>query len=278
MNNVNLRYRSLPFLLSLCAIASLGDGVSAQEQTTTTFNEPIKTPEISSPECPPDRTSQRIQLFYYRQATNIVKVLKDIPSLKECLVIANYSEDSIILSGPGKLIKNAYQVIASIDLPLTGIDMQMWGIQISSNNPEDLAEVMVQIREEINLTQLLLRDTFAVLKQSLRDIQEEEKEIFDDEFKFLVDKKLGYSSNLDVNRPLSLIDLVLSGDAVKGSEALKFNQKLYDALMNFMKEDKRYERYLAAMKKKDRPPFDRFFRSRGLKPKCITYEEPKKQK
>ena len=276
-------YRSLPFLLSLCAIASLGDGLSAQAQTTTTFNEPITTSEISSseissPECPPDRTSQRIQLFYYRQATNIVKVLNAVSSLEKCLVIANYSEDSIILSGPEKLIKQAYRVIASIDLPLTGIDMQMWGIQISSHDPQDLAEVMSQIREEINLTQQLLRDTFVVLKQSLRNLQKKDNSeiALDSEFLNLIEE-LGYQSFVNVNRPLSLIDVVLSGNAIVGSEALKFNQVLYDKLMMLMQKDQRYEKYLAAMKEKGRPPFDRFFRSRGLKPKCITYEEPKKQ-
>ena len=278
---MNIRYHSFSWLLSLCTFAALGAGLSHQAQAktlqpaTTTFNRSTKAIAISLPKCPPNTNivSQRIQLFYYRQATNISKVLKAIPSLK-CLVIANYSEDSIILSGSQDLIEKAYQVIASIDLPLPGIDMQMWGIQISSDNPEELAEVMSHIREEINLTQQLLQDTFAIIKQSLRDIREQENSniALDPEFENLV-ASLGYKSFLNANRPLSLIDVVLSGNAVASSEVLQFNQALYDKLMVLMNKDRRYEKYLAAMKEKDRPPFERYFRSRGLRPECQKYEE-----
>ncbi|MDJ0536112.1 MAG: hypothetical protein QNJ70_27095, partial [Xenococcaceae cyanobacterium MO_207.B15] len=147
---MNIRYPIIACLVSLNAIALWVNSLSAQEATITA-NESIITPKIASSEClpNPNLVSQRIQLFYYRQATNIVNILRAIPSLK-CLVIANYSEDSIILSGQPDLIQQAYQVIASIDLPLPGIDMQMWGIQISSDDPEDLAQVMSHIREEIN--------------------------------------------------------------------------------------------------------------------------------
>ena len=278
---MNIRYRGFSLLLGICTFASLGSGFSNQAQAkiakpaTTTFDRLTKASAISLSECPLNTQiiSQRIQLFYYRQATNIAKVLKAIPSLK-CLVIANYSEDSIILSGRKDLIEKAYQIIASIDLPLQGIDMQMWGIQISSDDPENLAEVMFQIREEINLTQELLRDTFLVLKQSLRDLQEKENSdiAFDLEFHSLVDS-LGYESFLNANRPLSLIDIVLSGNAVASSAVLKFNQALYDKLMVLMKQDRRYEKYLAALEEKNRPPFARYFRTRGLRPQCEQYKE-----
>ncbi|MGK7947572.1 MAG: hypothetical protein AB4368_01875 [Xenococcaceae cyanobacterium] len=276
---MNIRYPIIAFLVSLNAIASLGNSLYAQEPTITA-KESIITPETSSAECLPNANlvSQRIQLFYYRQATNIVNILRAIPSLK-CLAIANYAEDSIILTGQQDLIEKAYQVIASIDLPLPGIDMQMWGIQISSDDPGDLAQVMSQIREEINLTQQLLQDTLAVLKQYVRNIpQEESLDIaFELEFQGLINS-LGYESFLNLNRPLSLIDIVLSGDAVSSAEdSLKFNQVLYSHLIEFMNQDPRYEKYLAAMKEKGRPPFDRFFRSRGLQPKCAKYQDLKKQ-
>ena len=283
---MNRYYRKLSFFLILGAIALLGDDLPTHAQTITlkqetttetrTFYRPILVSESAPPQClNNEEASQRIQLFYYRQATKIATVLKAIPSLK-CLVIANYSEDSIILNGPTNLVESAYRVIASIDLPLPGIDMQMWGIQISSDNPEALAEVMSEIREEINLTQQLLRDTFTVLKENIRKKRENNPDIFDNDFVQLIEN-LGYRSSISFNRPLSLIDVVLSGDAVEGSEALKFNQDLFSELMKFMEEDPRYQYYLAAMNEKERPPLDRFFRSRGLKPECIIYEEPKKQ-
>ncbi len=276
---MNIRYPIITFLVSLNAIALLGNGLEAQEPTIIA-NESINTPKISSSEClpNPNLVSQRIQLFYYRQATNIVNILRAIPSLK-CLVIANYSEDSIILSGQPDLIQKAYQVIASIDLPLPGIDMQMWGIQISSDDPEDLAQVMSHIREEINLTQQLLQDTFTVLKQYLRNIPKEDSLdiAVDLEFQSLINS-LGYDSFLNTNRPLSLIDIILSGNAIGTAEdSLKFNQALYSNLIEFMNQDPRYEKYLAGMKEKGRPPFDRFFRSRGLQPKCAKYQDIKKQ-
>ena len=276
---MNSRYFMIAFLVGLNTIAPLGNSLSAQEPTIT-GNESMITPESSSSECLPnaDLVSQRIQLFYYRQATNIVSILRAIPSLK-CLAIANYSEDSIILSGQQDLIEKAYQVIASIDLPLPGIDMQMWGVQISSDDPGDLAQVMTQIREEINLTQQLLQDTLAVLKQYLRNIPQEESLSIavDLEFQSLINS-LGYESFLNLNRPLSLIDIVLSGDALASAEdSLQFNQALYSNLIEFMNQDPRYAKYLAAMKEKGRPPFDRFFRSRGLQPKCTKYEDLKNQ-
>ena len=281
---MNRYYRKISFSVILGVITLLGNELSTQAQTiaskqeTITFDKIIATSETSPPQCLDNevsQVSQRIQLFYYRQATKIAAVLKAIPSLK-CLVIANYSEDSIILNGSRNLVESAYRVIASIDLPLPGIDMQMWGIQISSDNPKVLAKVMSEIREEINLTQQLLRDTFTVLKENIRKTRENNPEIFDNDFVQLIED-LGYSSSISVNRPLSLIDVVLSGEAVKGSEAIKFNQDLYSELIKFMEKDPRYKYYLASMKEKKRPLFDRFFRSRGLKPECISYEEPNNQ-
>ena len=278
--------RKLSFFLSLGAIALLGGGLPAQAQKikeTTIFATETKTYEGSAPKqqsasanCKNgEQASQRIQLFYYRQATKIATVLRAIPSLK-CVFIASTSEDLIILSGNKESIKEAYQVIASIDLPLPGIEMQMWGIQISSNNPKDLAKVMTQIREEINLTQQLLRYTFDVLKENIRKKRKNNSETFDNDFEELIDN-LGYRSSISVNRPLSLIDVVLSGNAVKASEALNFNQDLYSEIINFMEKDPRYQNYLAAIKEKGRLPLARFFRSRGLKPECITYKAPQKQ-
>ena len=305
---MNIFYRNLSFILSLGAIALLGGGLPAQAQTikettiteteTTTYEGEKPKSESSAPKCenPSEPASQRIQLFYYRQATNLISILKAIPSLK-CLVIASSSEDLIILNGEKDLIKEAYRVIASIDLPLPGIEMQMWGIQISSDDPKDLAKVMTQIREEINLTQQLIQDTFVVIKQHLRDERETNKNIpgcgqeetvypqnisepdciFDPKLDKLLIKDMGYGAALSSNRPLSLIDVVLSGDGAQ--KPVEFNQKLHSKLMELMQKDKRYEKYLAAMKKKSRPPFDRFFRSRGLKPKreCKILKDPKKQ-
>ena len=110
---MNRYYRKLSFFLILGAIALLGydlpthaQAVTSKQETTTetkTFYRPILASETSSLHClNNEEASQRIQLFYYRQATKIATVLKAIPSL-ECLVIANYSEDSIILNGPKKL-------------------------------------------------------------------------------------------------------------------------------------------------------------------------------
>ncbi len=76
---MNSRYFMIAFLVSLNTIAPLGNSLSAQEPTIT-GNESIITPESSSSECLPSANlvSQRIQLFYYRQATNIVNTHRSL--------------------------------------------------------------------------------------------------------------------------------------------------------------------------------------------------------
>ena len=52
----------------------------------------------------------------------------------------------------------ARRIISMLDLPLPGVNMQMWGIQISSRKPDDMAEVMRRVRDEIDRTQQAVRD------------------------------------------------------------------------------------------------------------------------
>ncbi|VEP14268.1 exported hypothetical protein [Hyella patelloides LEGE 07179] len=151
--------------------------------------------------------TQRIELHYVRDAANVIPMLQEI---KNKLALDNLEvyrrgevDNEIILYGLEKERQCAYRIIAAIDLPRPGINMQMWGIQIStdkSKGQEALNEVMPEVRDRINLTQQLVRDTFAVIQgYAINQINEDK---IDSDFKSIVDQ-LEYDVIFDTTRPLS---------------------------------------------------------------------------
>jgi hypothetical protein len=80
------------------------------------------------------------------------------------------ADDAIILYGSKAERKNAHRIIATLDLPRPGINMEMWGIQISSRNPDQMSKVMGEVRKEINQTRQLLQETYEHMQQLARDI------------------------------------------------------------------------------------------------------------
>ena len=82
--------------------------------------------------------------------------------------------------------------------------MEMWGILISSDNPQQLAEVMGRVNKEIDKTQKLLRETYKKLEEEARNIT------IDPNYKKVFEEDLGYKSALDPDRSsLSMIDILL---------------------------------------------------------------------
>ena len=223
----------------------------------------------------PKLGSQRIELHYVRDAANITTMLQGI---KDKLALNNLEiyqrgeiNNEIILYGAEEERKCAYRIIAAIDLPRPGINMQMWGIQIStdkSSGQKALNEVMPQVRDRINLTQQLVRDTFVTIQSYATNRR------IDTDFKSIV-KRLGYEDLFDTTRPLSLLDIVIMANSAK--KPLEFNKGLFKELMRTMEADDRYEPYLEAMKAKERPPFESFFRSRGLEPECVSEDVARKE-
>lgn len=213
--------------------------------------------------------AQRIGLHYVRDAQNISSILQRIRK-KLGMTYLDVSTRSnvnneIVLFGPSTERECAHRIIAALDLPLPGINLQMWGIQIStrkSKGRKALAEVMPEVRDQINLTQQLVRDNFAVIQTYTRDQMDSES--IDLEFKKIVGD-IRYEIVFNGGRPLSLLDIVMIGSSTK--EPVKFYDGLFQEMIGNM--DDRYTIYLKVMREKERPPFESFFRSRGLTAKCV---------
>ncbi|MBN4006707.1 hypothetical protein [Nostoc sp. LPT] len=264
--------RQLSFLLSLGAIAVLGGDLSAQAQKPTTF--PNQTMPMA--ENRKGKGSQSIKLYYVHNVDALKELLNNVnKNEKWGLTIGTSTEantdNEIILYGSKEARNSAYRLIAGIDLPRPGIKMEMWGIQISSNNPEKLAEVMSKVRQEINQTQQLVRETYALVEQYAKEKIDEKD--FDPQFKKLIDN-LGYKSALSKNRPLSLTDIVLRLVAAETKHNDK-TKEIANELTQFVQDDPRYEDYLKVLRKQRRQPLERFFSTRGLKPMCRDEKETK---
>ena len=209
-----------------------------------------------------------------RQATNINTILTAIatptPSVLNGLIIRNATEDEIILYGPCKKRRQASRIIATLDLPRPGIMMEMWGIQITSKNPDNMSQAMALIRQEINRTQQAVRETYSALESLTR--QHIPYTELHPQFLKVLEEDLGYRSALSADHRLSLVDILLRMVAAKdpGSATVK----IADGLDRWLRT--RHSTYTDELNKRSgkvknqktavevRTPFERFFGERGL--------------
>lgn len=211
---------------------------------------------------------QKIKLYYLREASKISTVLNAVAKQENSqlkgLVITNVTEDEIILYGPKTQREHAYQIIATLDLPRPGINMEMWGIQISSRKPDEMARVMPEVREEINRTQEAVRDTYSQLQKLARE--EIRKGDLDADFSRVLVTDLGYESALDAARPLSIADILLRMIAAKQSGIA--TARIANGLDAWLRGSN-YQDYVAELNTGSNPqrkvPFERFFKARGLR-------------
>ncbi|HKG60498.1 MAG TPA: hypothetical protein VKB05_12125 [Pyrinomonadaceae bacterium] len=216
---------------------------------------------------------QRIKLYYMRAGTQIKQVLTDAAKAEgplKGLIVNSPAEDEIILYGPAKQRSYARRIIATLDLPRPGIVMDMWGLQISSRNPEHLADVMVKVRTEIDKTQLKVRRFYNDLEIAARGIQ------LDAEFQNMLQENLFYTSALSPDHPLAMADILLRLTAAKEPEAalIKMANDLQGRVRNQRQaEERARERYGEKRKKSknkakdaetDAPALRRFLNGRGL--------------
>lgn len=323
-----MHYGKLFCFLGLSAIVVLEAGLPAlsQESDSQSPLEVLLTtpsPESPSPTSDPaicasdsdDPESKRIELTYYRNAGNVVALLNQLlPTTQGCANLLPVNEltpgsgvgrgggNIILLYGAENYIDRASRLIAPLDLPLPGVNLQLWGVQISSGKPDKLAEVMNGVREQINLTQQLVRETFNIFQQEAqrtlrgrrvdRDTSTIHQRAIEDELGlpgldiefFDIAKKLGYQEALTPPRRLSILDVFLVGTAAENP--LSYYKNLYAAIVKgeidlktgrFKASDARYQEYFDAMRETGRPPFERIFRSRGLNPRCkITHLDDNK--
>ncbi len=243
--------------------------------------------------------SERVELYYYRNAEHMVSLLSQLPLGEGCATILPLNElragrgvgrgggNIVSLYGTETYINNAQRFITSLDLPLPGIDLQLWGVQISSDNPDKLAKTTSKVRSRISTTQGLLRRTFAAI-QGLSQLVLQNK--VDTDFQTIANR-LGYADALDgFGGESSILEIFLVGDSLPKEERIKFYQNLYNR--NFRLDTKAngndvnnnqvsnpLQPYIEKMRNDTgRLPFERIFRSRGLKPVPDCENKEKLQK
>lgn len=293
-----MRYGKLFCFLGLSASAILVSGLPALSQESpasgkdcfTVLQEKISDREKKESKDDGLR-SKRVELYYYRNAANVVDILSKLPLEGEgCVTTLPLNEitpgvgvgrgggNIILLYGTNDYIENAQRFITSIDLPLPGIDLQMWGVQISSKDPDKLAETMSKVRWRIQETRRLIGDTLAAIEgvsqSTLQNFHPDIK--VDSEFTTMMES-LGYEDAIDgLGGKLSILEIFLVGLAVENPQG--FYQDLYrnhlanghrDKNNKFVAANKDLQPYFDALKNDtNRPPFERTFRSRGLEPYC----------
>jgi hypothetical protein len=254
------------FLLShLAAYSQIGAQVAPSPASTAgacVYEKPKA--ESSVPDT--EAAGLKVKLYYLREAAKIVELLDAIKEKNTDLaplIIKKATEDEIVLYGPKELRERVRRIIVTLDLPRPGIKMDMWGIQISSRNPEELAKVMLETRGFIDQTQQDIRETFTVMQESARNIKVRE------DFEKVLVSNLRFTSALETARPLSFTDILMlmvaskdpTASALDMADALtKFGEKF-----NAWKKDPKYKDYVKLLPDQNKPPFERFLKTRGLK-------------
>jgi hypothetical protein len=226
--------------------------------------------------------SEKVKLYYMRKAADIKTMLTELGTSDGAplkgLLVKNSGEDEIVLYGPRELRDQARRIIAALDLPRPGVIMEMWGIQVTSKKPDEMARAMVLIRQEINRTQQAVRDTYRYLERLTREkipdvsTSTSGERGLNEPFRKVLEDDLFYHSALRLDHQLSLADILLRMTAANNSgEATKQIANGMDDWLN-----SKYKIYVDQMKAqsakgkhKNEPvevkvPFERFFNGRGL--------------
>jgi hypothetical protein len=254
-------------LITIAAVFCLSPTTSGQNPALATAPTNIPTP-MPTPAEDPLIAAQKVKLFYLREATQIVTVLNALATPPESklkgLAITNVTEDEIILYGPKTQREHAYRVISTLDLPRPGINMEMWGIQISSKRPESMTRVMPAVRDEINRTQQAVQDTYVQMQRIARETVPDSE--LDVQFEKVLVVDLGYTSALDAARPLSLGDILLR--LIAARDPVRAAEDFASRLDGWLKSSK-YADYAVALSQRRvreaKLPFERFLTGRGLR-------------
>ena len=232
-----------PFAVGLSAALLVGQ-LSAQAQTGS-----INTQD-SCANNDGSQASESVKLYYNRSASALQKILSSIATANTCIagtVIAVQGDNTIVLYGKKEQRKALKRVITILDLPRERVNMEMWGILISSSDTQQLAEVMRRVNKEIDTTQKLLRETYTALEDGARDIT------IDQKYKELFENDLGYTSALDPDRSsLSMIDILLRINAA--DDLVDSNNESAKNICKLFKESK-YEDYVEDLAKEGKHPF-----------------------
>ena len=249
-----------PFALGLSAALLVGQ-LSAQAQTGSIEFKvvPPPAPPPSEDPCKDEvRMAENLPLSYLRESGKIVGLLGQIKQAAslQCTTIQQVSDNAVVLYGPEDEKQKLKQVLALLDLPLAGINMEMWGIQLSTQNATAMADAMTQINKEIEDKRKLMQDKYEQIQKLAKALKPEEK------FKqAMID--IGYRQLFEDDHPLSMTDILLRLLATDERKSLaematdnnkKFKESLCKDDYNCLNDED-----------PDKQPFHNFLEGRGLK-------------
>jgi hypothetical protein len=187
------------------------------------------------------------------------KILTDIQTtigLKDSITISENGKN-IFLHGCEEDINKMSRAIANIDLPRSSINLEIWRLQLSSNNSEELGNVISEINQEISKTQQLMQKAYAALENGARGVE------VDPKLKELLENDLGYISALDRNRRLSMTDILLR---INAAENPVVNARSMSKFMEntFLNPKSEYANYI----NKNSKPFRRYLERINLPENC----------
>ena len=243
----------------------------------------------------------KVPLFFIRQASK-VKAILDADSAAtnsslRGLVVNAPVENMVILYGTRDQITDAQRLIASIDLPEPSVQMDMWGIQVSSSNPQQMQVALKKVRGDIAEARSAVRELDLQLQNATSQYLNPKLAgpgTAEAKFKDLLTNKatgsnpgLGYTDALMSDRALSISDILLHLIAGSAQDDVKFangiTQRLgYDLSASSSNQSifrRKYQEILSPEMNKQSIgfqstilPFRHLFESRGLIPVNQTWE------
>jgi len=263
-----------PLALGLSAALLVGQ-LSVQAETGSIEFKVVPPPAASQPSKDPCegkvKIAENLPLSYLRESTKIVGLLgkiKEAASL-QCTTIQQVSENAVVLYGPDDEKKTLKQVLALLDLPLAGINMEMWGIQLSSQNATAMAEAMTQINKEIASKRKLMQKKYEQIQKLATKLKPEStfKQAMTD---------IGYGKLFEDDHPLSMTDILLRLLATDERELLA--KKATDNNKKFKESFCKDDYNCLNDKDPDKQPFHNFLTERGLEYKEGKWSVNQKEK
>lgn len=253
--------------LTLSLMTSLNTAVFAQGKAEVNINVTESSPAGDPPQCEETkyglgnqiRTAENIELFYLRSAPAMVTILSDLAKKNPCLggTVITAQGNTLVLYGTEAEREELKRFASILDLRREGVDMALWGIIISSDNPGQLAEAMKRINQEVKKTRDLLVETYLAFAENARDIN------IDPEFQ-LVFQQLGYGSAFEDSSPyLSMVDILLRILAAKDPDQNYLNIANNICTFFFEEHPAKFRYYTQQL---DTRPFDNYLKvvARGL--------------
>ncbi len=119
--------------------------------------------------CEVKRLAEKIPVYY--SSASQLKLILDKSNV-DCGSIITSSDNPayVVVSGDDQAIRTYKTIIAGLDLPRERVHMDMLGIQISSADSERLADVMEQVKREVDLTRRAMAVTYDQLTNLVRGI------------------------------------------------------------------------------------------------------------